>query len=80
MKNISKIVSGFSFIDEKWGGVFPGGNYLVFGPMKSGKSILALNLIENFTSSGLNVLLLTSERDKNIEIQTSSLLFDMEEV
>ena len=79
MKNISKIISGFSFIDEKWGGIYPGGNYLVFGPIKSGKSIFALNLVEYFSNSGVSVLYLTSERDKTIEIQTSSLLFDINE-
>lgn len=75
----SKILTGFSFFDQKWGGVYPGGNYLIFGKKKSGKTVLALNIIENLISSNYSILLLTSQRKKSLEIQASSIYFDLDE-
>ena len=74
-----KIVTGFSFVDLKWGGVYPGGNYLIFGSKKSGKTVLALKIIEYLTQNNHNTLLLTSDRKKSLEIQTASVYFEMEE-
>lgn len=79
MQKHSKIKTGFSFLDQKWGGVYQGGNYFIFGLKKSGKTILALNIIEQMVQSNLNTLLLTSERKKSLEIQASSVYFDIEE-
>lgn len=79
LQKYSKILTGFSFFDQKWGGVYPGGNYLIFGKKKSGKTVLALNIIENLISSNYNVLLLTSQRKKSLEIQASSIYFDISE-
>jgi len=75
----SKIITGFSFLDQKWGGAYQGGNYFIFGLRKSGKTILALNIIEYLTQSNVNTFLLTSERRKNLEIQASSVYFDIAE-
>jgi archaellum biogenesis ATPase FlaH len=75
----SKILTGFPFFDQKWGGAYSGGNYFIFGSQKSGKTILALGIIEHLVQSNFNTLLLTSERKKNLEIQASSVYFDIEE-
>ena len=79
MQKHQKLFTGFNFLDQKWGGIYQGGNYLVFGPRKSGKTVLILNIIEYLTESKNNVLFLTSERKKNIEIQSSSIYFDISE-
>lgn len=79
MQKYSKILTGFSFIDHKWNGVYSGGNYFVFGLKKSGKTILALNIIEYLINHNHKVLLLTSERRKSLEIQADSVYFDISE-
>ena len=79
MQKHSKIKTGFSFFDQKWGGAYPGGNYFIFGSKKSGKTILALNIIENLVQANFSTLFLTSERKKSLEIQASSVYFDIEE-
>lgn len=79
MQKYSKILTGFSFLDQKWNGVYPGGNYFIYGSKKSGKTILALNIIEHLLSNNHNILLITSERRKSLEIQASSIYFDISE-
>lgn len=79
MQKHSKIKTGFSFFDQKWGGAYPGGNYFIFGSKKTGKTILALNIIENLVQANFSTLFLTSERKKSLEIQASSVYFDIEE-
>ncbi|MCB0732160.1 MAG: hypothetical protein KDC88_14125 [Ignavibacteriae bacterium] len=72
-----KISTGFSFLDQKWGGIYKGGNYFIFGSKKAGKTVLALKIIENLVQSNYNILLFTSERKKSLEIQASSIYFDI---
>lgn len=79
MQKYSKILTGFSFIDQNWNGVYPGGNYFIFGLKKSGKTILALNIIEYLINHNHKVLFLTSERKKSLEIQAGSVYFDISE-
>jgi len=79
VQNHNKILTGFSFLDHKWGGVYSGGNYFIFGSRKTGKTVLALKIIEYFSQSNYNTLLLTSERRKSLEIQASSVYFDINE-
>lgn len=79
MKKYAKIKTGFNFLDQKWGGIYKGGNYLIIGSRKTGKSILALNIIEHIVQENLFTLLLTSERNKSLEIKASSIYFDIEE-
>ncbi len=79
MQKYSKILTGFSFLDQKWNGVYPGGNYFIYGSKKSGKTILALNMIEHLLNNNQNILLITSERRKSLEIQASSVYFDIKE-
>jgi len=75
----SKITTGFNFLDKNWGGVYSGGNYLIIGPKRSGKTLLQLKIIEYLSNKNLNCLLITNKRKKNLEIQASSLYFDMDE-
>lgn len=79
MQNYSKIITGFSFLDQKWGGAYYGGNYFIFGSKKSGKTILALQMIDHLVQSDNNVLFITSDRIKNLEILSSSIYFDFSE-
>lgn len=79
MQKNPKLKTGFTFLDQKWGGVFSGGNYLVFGPKKSGKTVLVLNIMDYLTEGNQKTLFLTSERKKNLEIQASSIYFDVNE-
>lgn len=76
-KKFFKIHTGFTFLDLKWGGVYPGGNYLIYGSKKSGKTLLALKIIEHLTLKKINTLLITNEREKTLEIQSNSLYFDI---
>ncbi len=79
MQKQIKLNTGFSFLDQKWGGVYIGGNYFIYGSKKSGKTVLALNILENLLQAKNNCLLLTSERRKSLEIQASSIYFDITE-
>lgn len=79
MQKYSKILTGFSFLDQKWNGVYPGGNYFIYGSNKSGKTILALNIIEHLLNNNHSILFITSERRKSLEIQASSVYFDINE-
>lgn len=78
MQKFSKILTGFSFLDQKWGGIYPGGNYLIIGSKNAGKLLLSLKMIENFISIDLVTILITNQRFKNLEIQASSLNFNIE--
>ncbi|MEE9431248.1 MAG: ATPase domain-containing protein [Melioribacteraceae bacterium] len=78
-KKFSKILTGFNFLDKNWGGVYPGGNYVIIGPKRSGKTLLMLKMIEHLATSNYSCLLLTPKRKKNLEIQASSLYFDLDE-
>ncbi len=80
MKNkFIKISTGFDFLDKHWGGVYPGGNYLIFGPKRSGKTLLTLKILEHLANTNSNCLLITDERKKSLEIQASALYFDIDE-
>jgi archaellum biogenesis ATPase FlaH len=79
VQKFSKLKIGFSFLDQKWGGVYPGGNYFIIGSKFAGKTLLALKIIENFVISGFTTVLLSNQRTKNLEIQAASLSFYIEE-
>ena len=79
MQKYSKILTGFSFLDQKWKGVYPGGNYFIYGSLNSGKTILSLNIIEHLLNNNHSILYITSERRKSLEIQASSVYFDINE-
>lgn len=59
-----KITCGLSPIDSSIGGFTCGGNYLVAGHRKSGKSSLVIGFINHWLSKGLIVAYLNSEMDE----------------
>ncbi len=77
MNKFPKLSIGLSFLDQKWGGVYPGGNYFIIGSKFTGKTLLVLKIIENFVNSGHKTVLLSNQRMKNLEIQAASLFFNI---
>ncbi len=75
---ISLISSGFSLIDDKWGGIYRGGSYMVVGPRKSGRTLLALQFAKEAAEQGETCLYFTNMRPKDLMIQAASLQFDIQ--
>jgi circadian clock protein KaiC len=75
---VRKIPSGFSFIDNNWGGMYRGGSYLVVGPRKSGRTLLGLQMALEAAKSSEICLYFTLMRPKDLMIQAASLNFDIQ--
>lgn len=75
---INLIPSGFRFIDKNWGGVYKGGSYLIVGPRKSGRTLLALQLAKEAAKSDQVCLYFTNMRPKDLMIQAASINFDIQ--
>lgn len=75
---INLIPSGFRFIDKNWGGVYKGGSYLIVGPRKSGRTLLALQLAKEAAKSEQVCLYFTNMRPKDLMIQAASINFDIQ--
>jgi circadian clock protein KaiC len=75
---IRKIPSGFSFIDNNWGGMYRGGSYLVVGPRKSGRTLIGLQMALEAAKSSEICLYFTLMRPKDLMIQAASLNFDIQ--
>ena len=75
---VRKIPSGFSFIDNNWGGMYRGGSYLVVGPRKSGRTLLGLQMALEAAKSAEVCLYFTLMRPKDLMIQAASLNFDIQ--
>lgn len=75
---MKKITTGITFIDNNWGGFYPGGNYLFYGPKRTGKRLIGLKIVQHFFLSAQNILLITTERNKSLQIQAESINFDIE--
>jgi KaiC/GvpD/RAD55 family RecA-like ATPase len=76
--SIRLIPSGFSFIDENWGGIYRGGSYLLVGPRKSGRTLLGLQFALESAKSSEVCLFFTNMRPKDLMIQSASLNFDIQ--
>ncbi len=74
---VNLIPSGFSFIDENWGGLYLGGSYLLVGPRKSGRTLLGLQLAYETAKSSEVCLYFTNMRPKDLMIHAASLNFDI---
>lgn len=75
---VRRIPSGFSFIDQNWGGVYRGGSYILVGPRKSGRTLIGLQMALE-TAKGSDVCLyFTLMRPKDLMIQAASLNFDIQ--
>lgn len=77
-KGVNLISSGFSMIDKKWGGIYRGGSYLLIGPRKSGRTLLALQFALESSKSSEVCLYFTNMRPKDLMIQAASLNFDIQ--
>ena len=75
---VRKIPSGFSFIDNNWGGMYRGGSYLVVGPRKSGRTLMGLQMALEAAKSSEICLYFTLMRPKDLMIQAASLNFDIQ--
>ncbi len=70
--------SGFNFIDNKWGGLYEGGSYLIIGARKSGRTLLALQAAIASAKEGETCLFFTNMRPKDLMIQAAALNFDIQ--
>ena len=75
---IQLIKSGFSFIDQKWGGIYRGGGYLIVGPRKSGRTLLSLKFAIESVKQSERCLFFTTMRPKDLMIQAATLDFDLQ--
>lgn len=75
---VKLIKSGFSLIDQKWGGVYKGGGYLIVGPRKSGRTLLSLKFAMETAQQSERCLFFTTMRPKDLMIQAASLNFDLQ--
>jgi circadian clock protein KaiC len=76
--SIRRIPSGFSFIDQHWGGIYRGGSYLLIGPRKSGRTLVGLQFALEAAKSNEVCLYFTLMRPKDLMIQAASLNFDIQ--
>ena len=76
--SIRLIPSGFGFLDDKWGGIYRGGSYLLVGPRKSGRTLLGLQVALEAAKSNEVCLYFTNMRPKDLMIQAASLNFDIQ--
>ncbi len=77
-KKIEIIRSGISLVDNAWGGFYRGGTYLLIGPRKSGRTLLALQYALECANQKEVCLFFTSMRPKDLMIHASSIDFDLQ--
>ncbi len=79
MSTVIKLIkSGFSLIDQNWGGVYQGGSYVLIGPRKSGRTLLALQFAMEAAKNSEVCLYFTNMRPKDLMIQAASINFDIQ--
>lgn len=78
ISSVKKVPSGFSFIDNNWGGVYRGGSYLLIGPRKSGRTLIGLQFALECAKRGEVCVYFTIMRPKDLMIQAASLNFDIQ--
>jgi circadian clock protein KaiC len=67
--NLQQISSGISLIDEGWGGLYKGSNYLLIGGHKSGKTNFGLNFINEGISRKERCIYFTSKPERELQNQ-----------
>lgn len=75
---INIIRSGFSLIDQKWGGIYRGGSYIIVGPRKSGRTLLSLQLALECAKDNETCLYFTTMRPRDLMIHASSMNFNLQ--
>ncbi len=76
--SVRRVPSGFSFIDNNWGGIYCGGSYLLIGPRKSGRTLIGLQFALETAKSSEVCIYFTLMRPKDLMIQAASLNFDIQ--
>ncbi len=71
--------SGISLADKAWGGLYPGGNYLLTGPHKSGRTIMSLQFAKECVQQKQVCLYFTTMRPKYLMISAASINFDLQQ-
>ena len=77
-EKIQVIPSGIPLVDLTWGGFYRGGTYFLFGPKKSGKTILALQVVKQTVKEKEKCLYFTSVRPKDLMINAAAINFDLQ--
>jgi len=72
-------ISGISLADKAWGGLYPGGNYLLTGPHKSGRTIMSLQFAKECVQQKQVCLYFTTMRPKYLMISAASINFDLQQ-
>jgi len=75
---IQILQSGISLVDSKWGGFYRGGTYLLIGPRKSGRTLMALQYALECARQKEVCLFFTSIRPKDLMIMAASIDFDLQ--
>src|SRR4030042_6999086 len=76
--SIELVPSGFSFIDQHWGGIYRGGSYILVGQRKSGRTLISLQFALEAAKAKEVCLYFTNMRPKDLMIQAASLNFDIQ--
>ena len=77
-KKIQILPSGIPLVDEKWGGFYRGGTYLLIGSHKSGRTSLSLQFAKEAADQNEVCLFFTSARPKDLLIQAASINIDLQ--
>ena len=77
-RKIQILPSGISLVDKKWGGLYRGGTYLLIGPRKSGRTLMALQYALECAKQKEVCLFFTSIRPKDLMIMAASIDFDLQ--
>jgi circadian clock protein KaiC len=77
-EKIQVIPSGIPLVDLTWGGFYRGGTYFLFGPKKSGRTILALQFAKHAVKEKETCLYFTSVRPKDLMINAAAIDFDLQ--
>jgi circadian clock protein KaiC len=78
-KKLNLLPSGIPLVDLAWGGFYTGGTYLLVGPHKSGKTLLALQYSLQSAKENEVCLYFTSMRPKDLIINATSINLDLQE-
>jgi circadian clock protein KaiC len=78
-EKIQVIPSGIPLVDLTWGGFYRGGTYFLFGPKKSGRTILALQVAKQSVKEKEKCLYFTSVRPKDLMINAAAINFDLQD-
>ncbi len=78
-EKIQVIPSGIPLVDLTWGGFYRCGTYFLFGPKKSGRTILALQFVKQAVKEKEKCLYFTSVRPKDLMINAAAINFDLQD-